>query len=421
MIPIRFGNLPKRAMIFRTETPFPKMTARLVDPSGKHHKIEILGDGQQLIVHGVHPATGEPYTYHGQPIWNVERVELVEVDEATMRELLEILAEMLRSELGWTPADGGSGQAGEHEPDQDPRPPVDVDELLAGAAPGDVNERTLKATGSLLRQGMSVEETTRTVLEALHRAIPGGSESEWRARQCEIEGQCYRLVNKHLDELADRLPDDMREKVERHRQAGKDPYLKFAARDGWHVRHDRPDQRRHKADGNGGVDPKEPAAGKVAIEALPFQRFDPSKLPAREWLYGGHYQRGIITATVGPGGSGKSSPDLVELIAMCTGRDLLGEQPLERCRAWYHNAEDGTDEIYRRIAAVCQHYGIDQAELEGWLFVTSGIHHADQDRRGAEWSRHDRGRHGRGDHPHRRRQRDRRRELRSPRGNARRD
>ena len=132
-----------------------------------------------------------------------------------------------------------------------------------------------------------------------------------------------------------------------------------------------------EAAGNDGPHDRAGAASskpdKVAIEATPFKRFDPSKLPAREWLYGGHYQRGIITATVGPGGSGKSSADLVELIAMCTGRNLLGEQPLIRCRAWYHNAEDGTEEIYRRIAAVCQHYSIDQAELEGWLFVTSGI------------------------------------------------
>ena len=58
---------------------------------------------------------------------------------------------------------------------------------------------------------------------------------------------------------------------------------------------------------------------------------------------------------------------------MCTGRNLLGEQPLLRCRAWYHNAEDGPDEIYRRIAAVCQHYNIEQDELDGWLFVTSGL------------------------------------------------
>ena len=109
------------------------------------------------------------------------------------------------------------------------------------------------------------------------------------------------------------------------------------------------------------------------IEARPFRRFDPATLPAREWLYGGHYQRGIVTATVGPGGGGKSSLNLVELIAICTGRPLLGEQPVVRCKAWYHNAEDDEDEIYRRIAAICQHYEIDQGELEGWLFVTSGI------------------------------------------------
>lgn len=109
------------------------------------------------------------------------------------------------------------------------------------------------------------------------------------------------------------------------------------------------------------------------IEAKPFTRFDPAMLPARAWLYGKHYQRGIITSTVGPGGGGKSSLDLVELIAICTARPLLEEQPTVRCRAWYHNAEDDRDEIYRRIAAVCQHYDIDQGELEGWLFVTSGL------------------------------------------------
>ena len=73
------------------------------------------------------------------------------------------------------------------------------------------------------------------------------------------------------------------------------------------------------------------------------------------------------------GGGGKSSLGLVELIAMCTARNLLGEQPLERCKVWYHNAEETITELYRRIAAVCQHYGIPQSELEGWLFVTSGI------------------------------------------------
>ena len=79
-----------------------------------------------------------------------------------------------------------------------------------------------------------------------------------------------------------------------------------------------------------------------------------------------------MSATIAPGGTGKSSVDLTEAIAMATARNLLGEQPEQRLRVWYHNGEDDRDEIDRRILAICQHYGIPQEELEGWLFVTSG-------------------------------------------------
>jgi len=50
-----------------------------------------------------------------------------------------------------------------------------------------------------------------------------------------------------------------------------------------------------------------------------------------------------------------SSEDLVEAIAMATARSLLGEQPGERLKCWYHNGEDNAQEIDRRIAAICQH------------------------------------------------------------------
>jgi RecA-family ATPase len=79
-----------------------------------------------------------------------------------------------------------------------------------------------------------------------------------------------------------------------------------------------------------------------------------------------------VSATIAPGGTGKSSLDLTEAIAMATCRNLLGEQPEERLRVWYHNGEDDRDEIDRRILAICQHYNIPQEELRDWLFVTSG-------------------------------------------------
>ena len=57
---------------------------------------------------------------------------------------------------------------------------------------------------------------------------------------------------------------------------------------------------------------------------------------------------------------------------MATCRNLLGEQPTERLRVWFHNGEDNIDELNRRLAAICQHFDIPMEELRGWWFMTSG-------------------------------------------------
>ena len=85
-----------------------------------------------------------------------------------------------------------------------------------------------------------------------------------------------------------------------------------------------------------------------------------------------HYQRRTVSGTVAPGGTGKSSLVMVEAIAMATGRDLLGEGTREPLRVWYYNGEDNTLELERRVAGICQHYGIPMEELESGFFMTSG-------------------------------------------------
>ncbi|KQP50577.1 hypothetical protein ASF39_12795 [Methylobacterium sp. Leaf108] len=57
---------------------------------------------------------------------------------------------------------------------------------------------------------------------------------------------------------------------------------------------------------------------------------------------------------------------------MVTGRPLLGVTPPNRLRVWYVNLEDPLEEIERRVAAICLHYGIDPGEMEGRLFLDSG-------------------------------------------------
>src|SRR5262245_57269113 len=58
---VRFGAPPKRAVLFRTATPFAKVVANFVAPDGSRHKLEVPGEGQQLVVNGIHPDTHKPY------------------------------------------------------------------------------------------------------------------------------------------------------------------------------------------------------------------------------------------------------------------------------------------------------------------------------------------------------------------------
>jgi phage/plasmid primase-like uncharacterized protein len=103
-----------------------------------------------------------------------------------------------------------------------------------------------------------------------------------------------------------------------------------------------------------------------------WQVIDFALLPPRRWLYGTHYIRKFCSLTVAPGGLGKSTLALIEAIAMATGRNLLGINPVQRLKWVYFNAEDPLDEIMARVGAVLQHFNIPQEELVGHLFIASG-------------------------------------------------
>jgi hypothetical protein len=106
--------------------------------------------------------------------------------------------------------------------------------------------------------------------------------------------------------------------------------------------------------------------------AVPFVLGDPTKIPPREFIYGGHYVRKFVTATAGIGGAGKSTIIVVEALSIATGRNLLGQQVIESCPVWYANLEDPEDEICRRLTAATMKYGISSEQLENRLYVTSG-------------------------------------------------
>src|SRR5271169_678069 len=110
----------------------------------------------------------------------------------------------------------------------------------------------------------------------------------------------------------------------------------------------------------------------IVINATPYAWKDPSKIPLRAWLYGNLLIRKFVTATVSPGGVGKSSLVATETMAQVTGKDLLGVLPAEPLRVWLWNLEDPQEETERKLQAAALHYKLVAEDIGDRLFVDSG-------------------------------------------------
>ncbi|MER8498957.1 helicase RepA family protein [Mesorhizobium sp. M1312] len=108
------------------------------------------------------------------------------------------------------------------------------------------------------------------------------------------------------------------------------------------------------------------------MEPSPFRWRDPAAIEPREWLYGHHLIRKYVSATIAPGGVGKSTLTITDAVAMASGKPLLGLKPHGALRVWLWNGEDPRDEIERRVIATCLHHDIDPDEIAGKLFIDSG-------------------------------------------------
>jgi hypothetical protein len=108
------------------------------------------------------------------------------------------------------------------------------------------------------------------------------------------------------------------------------------------------------------------------IRATPYVWTDPAIIPQREWLYGRLLLRKFVSATVSPGGVGKSSLIAAEALAMVSGKPLLGVKPDEPLRVWLWNLEDPLEETTRKIQAAAIHYHLEQDDIGDRLMIDSG-------------------------------------------------
>jgi AAA domain len=112
------------------------------------------------------------------------------------------------------------------------------------------------------------------------------------------------------------------------------------------------------ATGTSGGEPKSHSPDRQATAYVAPKAED---IPRRQWLYAHHYLRGIVSATVAPGGFGKTTLSLHDALSMTC------EDP--GLRVWYISAEDDLDELHRRIAAHFKRHNLHGYEVESRLFV----------------------------------------------------
>lgn len=97
--------------------------------------------------------------------------------------------------------------------------------------------------------------------------------------------------------------------------------------------------------------------------------FNEMALPRRRWIYGYDYIRGYVSVLASAGGIGKTSLMVAEALAICTGKDIMGDKVREQTNVWIVNLEDPRSELQMRTLAAMKHYELTPDDVRGKLFV----------------------------------------------------
>ena len=360
-IPTRVGQAPKALYILRrAEGPMPKMSSGLWrDPvTGTANRLEVMGDGQQVVVYGTHPSTRGAYLWpHRDIVTNEVSVDrLPVVDTATLERVLDRADEIMQSFGMERVQPGSSGAQGD------------------GEVPFPVAGLTLEVAAEALKAYHNDDlhyDSWLAVGMALHQQFDGYAEAfelwdEWSSGSPKDRGTSVNW--RHWQSFAGDRPGGvtMRSVLAKAEGMGWErPGEVEGARvssDGWDV----VDENEPRA-----AEPAKPEGIRGAVTSI-GAGFDPAAIPRREWVVPGALLAGHVTAVAGPPGVSKSVTDLTRAIAVATGRELLGEPIARSGPVLVINNEDDLDEIHRRVAAICQAHDIRPQELEGRLHVISG-------------------------------------------------
>ena len=82
-------------------------------------------------------------------------------------------------------------------------------------------------------------------------------------------------------------------------------------------------------------------------------------IPKRVWLMKDRFIKGYMSATVSPGGLGKSITSMLDALSLSTGKPLSGFAVDKKASTLVYNMEDPLDELQRRMVALCLEHNVD--------------------------------------------------------------
>jgi hypothetical protein len=182
---VRIGKFPKRAVPFRTDAPFKKITVNVIAPNGNtEQKMEMLGLGQQIVVDGIHPDTGKPYSWHGGSPCSIKHEDLPYISEAEAKQLVDDAVAMLIKDFGYSvpkarvgkdATKGNGGHGAEH-----------WGYLIENIRHGrELHESLRDLAGKAIASGMSEGATVNFLRAEMERSdVP--RDDRWQARYDDI-------------------------------------------------------------------------------------------------------------------------------------------------------------------------------------------------------------------------------------------
>jgi hypothetical protein len=334
--------------------------------SGARGKVEILGDGQQLVIDGIHPSGVRLEWVQDRSPATVPRGELPVVTEAQIQAFFTACEHILGAENSVTSPGNFP-----------PRPAVMAAEaselsgglesvlwfdLLSTPEKRKLVKACLDAIDNRLKDPR--EQWIPVLFAAADAAARGCPDAEELAMEWSKRGKGWTSEQDFSQAWNSFRPGRITVGTLLHlgQQSGVDLAL-------W-----RPTTMQTSSPATASGSYVQTAATLVSAPSVSMNVISAANLPAtppkRKWLYGSYLVRGAVSLLVAAGARGKSTWLLATALACASGRAFLGQHvfggPL---RVLYINAEDAIAELSLRLRAAMQHHGFKNSDVAELYFV----------------------------------------------------